>query len=114
MIDHEKRTEYNLTISCTNTKYKDVANVTTTVHVVVLDINDNLPVFEQDIYNVTIPRNIRPGEDIIQVMATDDDFAQNGKIRYKLMETSNSFVIDSFSGVISLSSSGHGLSTKPL
>ena len=114
MIDYEKRTEYNLTISCTNTKYKDTANVTTIVHVVVLDTNDNLPVFERAIYNITIPRNIRPGEDIIQVMATDDDFEQNGKIKYRLMETSNSFVIDSFSGVITLSSNGHGLTTKPL
>lgn len=112
-IDREITEEYNLTIVCGSIKYKDAANATALIHIVILDVNDNLPVFDKPLYNTTIPKNLRPGEDVIQVMATDDDTAENGEITYKLMYTSDSyiFVIDKKSGVISLSIDG--LLAKP-
>ena len=112
-VDRETTEEYYLNITCINTNFEDAPNATTTIHIKILDANDNLPVFKRPIYNATIPKNLRPGEDVIQVMATDDDAAENGKITYKLLYTSDSyiFVIDKLSGVISLSS--YGLLAKP-
>ena len=113
LIDRETIEEYYLNISCTNIDFKD-ANATTTIHIKILDVNDNLPVFERSIYNATIPRNLPPGADVIQVIATDDDLAENGNITYRLVHEGGSyiFVIDKSSGVISLSS--HGQLAQPL
>ena len=76
----------------------------TTIHIDILDSNDNLPVFEKEIYFAKIPKIVQSGEDIIQVHATDDDANENGKIRYSLVLTGDSYIfnIDKTLGVISL------------
>lgn len=38
-----------------------------------LDINDNLPQFEVDIYNISIVENLPNGFSVLQVVATDQD-----------------------------------------
>ena len=105
-LDREATSEYNIEITCKNIEYEDAARAVTTIHVQILDANDNLPVFEKEIYNAKIPKSIQGGEDIIQVIATDDDIDENGKIRYSLVPSSDSyiFMIDEKSGVISLKS----------
>ena len=40
------------------------------VTVNILDENDNVPKFEQDHYDVTIPENVQPGTIILQVSCT--------------------------------------------
>jgi hypothetical protein len=103
-LDREKISEYYLQITCENLEYSDAAPATTTIHVQVLDVNDNLPVFEKEIYKVKVPTNVHAGENIIQVMATDDDADENGKIKYSLVYTADSYIfsIDKSYGVISL------------
>ncbi|CAB3991312.1 protocadherin Fat 2 [Paramuricea clavata] len=105
-LDREATSEYNIEITCKNIEYKDATRAVTTIHVQILDANDNLPVFEKEIYNAKIPKSIKGGEDIIQVVATDDDIDENGKIRYSLVHSSDSYIftIDEMSGVISLKS----------
>lgn len=43
------------------------------VEVEVLDINDNLPEFEVDLYNISIVENLPNGFSVLQVIATDKD-----------------------------------------
>ncbi|XP_055033299.2 protocadherin alpha-3 isoform X10 [Misgurnus anguillicaudatus] len=48
----------------------------------VLDVNDNMPVFTQDVYSVTLRENVPVGTIVVQVNATDMDDGTNGEIFY--------------------------------
>lgn len=43
------------------------------VEVELLDINDNQPEFEVELYNISIVENLPNGFSVLQVMATDQD-----------------------------------------
>ena len=47
-LDYEKRTWYTVTISTSDSMHRSEANLT----VLVEDVNDNAPVFTQDLYQV--------------------------------------------------------------
>uniref|UniRef100_A0A3P8T4I9 Cadherin domain-containing protein n=1 Tax=Amphiprion percula TaxID=161767 RepID=A0A3P8T4I9_AMPPE len=57
---------------------------TATVHVTVLDANDNAPVFSQAVYEAIIPENAPLDTVVVKVTATDADEGQNGKVTYEL------------------------------
>ncbi|XP_036407277.1 protocadherin-10b isoform X1 [Megalops cyprinoides] len=48
----------------------------------VLDSNDNVPVFDQSVYTVSLPENSPVGTLVIQLNATDMDEGQNGEVVY--------------------------------
>lgn len=71
----------------------------------VKDINDNIPVFDRDIYEALISEDVQPGTVISRVKATDQDTGINGQIVYELDPTSqeglrNLFRIDSTTGEV--------------
>ncbi|XP_028405950.1 uncharacterized protein LOC114528495 [Dendronephthya gigantea] len=103
-LDRETTPKYDLKITCRNIEYLDAKPATTTIHVEILDANDNLPVFDKDIYKIKVPNTLKPGIDIIQVRATDDDAEENGKITYTLAYTQQSYIFHIVKdlGVISL------------
>ncbi|XP_053605342.1 cadherin-87A isoform X2 [Plodia interpunctella] len=74
------------------------------VHIKVLDINDNTPVFSQKVYKSTIAENLRldPPAAIVQIMADDKDEGINGKIEYSIVEQSGDgiFTVDPSNGII--------------
>uniref|UniRef100_A0A8C9XFA8 Protocadherin 2 alpha a 15 n=1 Tax=Sander lucioperca TaxID=283035 RepID=A0A8C9XFA8_SANLU len=55
----------------------------------VLDINDNAPVFAQDMYSVMIDENAPVGTTVIQVNATDLDEGPNGEVVYSFSSIVN-------------------------
>uniref|UniRef100_A0A8C9XFU9 Protocadherin 2 alpha a 15 n=1 Tax=Sander lucioperca TaxID=283035 RepID=A0A8C9XFU9_SANLU len=55
----------------------------------VLDINDNAPVFAQDVYSVMIDENAPVGTTVIQVNATDLDDGANGEVVYSFSNSVN-------------------------
>ncbi|XP_045897233.1 protocadherin alpha-8-like, partial [Micropterus dolomieu] len=52
------------------------------IQVKVLDVNDNTPVFSEDIYSVTLSENAPIGTTVVQVNATDLDEGLNGDVYY--------------------------------
>ncbi|XP_058263984.1 protocadherin alpha-3-like [Hemibagrus wyckioides] len=73
----------------------------------VIDVNDNIPVFSQEIYAVTVNENVPFGTIIATVNASDADDGLNGEIEYTLGRSSKSsvndvFQLDSVTGEISV------------
>ncbi|KAM9266055.1 LOW QUALITY PROTEIN: protocadherin beta-15-like [Cariama cristata] len=83
---------------------------TTQIHIIVLDVNDNAPVFTQKMYSGQILENAPEGSVVLSVVATDRDVGDNGDISYHFSQvddqTKSAFIIDPMSGEIKL--------TKPL
>lgn len=62
----------------------------------VLDVNDNMPVFTQEVYSVTLKENVPVGTTVIQVNATDMDDGPNGEVFYSFGKDIDSRVIQLF------------------
>ncbi|XP_048454239.1 protocadherin-11 X-linked-like [Rhincodon typus] len=71
------------------------------ITVIIIDVNDNSPVFTENIYTVTVDENIPRGSDLLVVSAADSDEGKNGQVRYII--NSKDFYIDSVTGLISVS-----------
>uniref|UniRef100_A0A8C0GHD4 Cadherin domain-containing protein n=1 Tax=Chelonoidis abingdonii TaxID=106734 RepID=A0A8C0GHD4_CHEAB len=102
-LDREAVANYTLTVVATD-KGQPCLSSSTDVVVVVLDINDNNPLFAQKLYKVEVSENTLTGTDLIQVFATDGDEGTNGQVRYSIISgnTNNEFRIDSVTGVITV------------
>ncbi|XP_074068865.1 protocadherin gamma-A12-like isoform X13 [Macrotis lagotis] len=77
---------------------------TARVRVIVLDANDNAPVFTQSVYSISIPENVEVGTWLLTVNATDPDEGVNGEVTYFWNihnKTKQIFELDSQSGRIS-------------
>lgn len=99
-----KVSEYTLTITATDGgTNKNSKSIIATVTVV--DVNENAPQFEAEIYNADVIENINPGETIVSVKATepDGDAGVNTKVRYSLPgDAGGKFKINERSGAIAL------------
>ncbi|XP_039518981.1 protocadherin alpha-3-like isoform X18 [Pimephales promelas] len=62
----------------------------------VLDVNDNMPVFTQDVYSVTLKENVPVGTTVIQVNATDMDDGPNGEVFYSFGKDIDNRIIKLF------------------
>ncbi|KAL2304698.1 hypothetical protein Nmel_006650 [Mimus melanotis] len=102
-LDREAVANYTLTVVATD-KGQPPLSSSTDVVVVVLDINDNNPLFAQKLYKVEVAENTLTGTDLIQVLATDGDEGTNGQVRYAIVsgDASSEFRIDSVTGVITV------------
>lgn len=77
-----------------------------TVHVKVLDSNDNSPRFEHDTVRVELHEDAPVGYLLRRVHASDPDLGDNGDVRYELAEgDSSTFHVDALSGAVILKSS---------
>ena len=65
---------------------------TGTVYVIVDDINDHEPTFENDHYDFKIVENSPKGSEVAQVQALDKDAGNNGKVTYELTGTEHFIV----------------------
>ncbi|XP_068182502.1 protocadherin alpha-8-like [Antennarius striatus] len=62
----------------------------------VLDVNDNAPVFTEDVYSVMLNENVPVGTTVIQVNATDLDDGLNGEVIYSFSNSMNQNVLNLF------------------
>ncbi|GAB1603894.1 protocadherin beta-15-like [Argonauta hians] len=78
------------------------------VYIKVLDINDNLPIFDQGVYNISIDNKHRIRKALTRLTAKDLDTGENGKVTYHFSSktselTKSSFQLDKNSGEVFLS-----------
>ncbi|XP_061691687.1 protocadherin alpha-3-like [Syngnathoides biaculeatus] len=62
----------------------------------VLDINDNAPIFSEEIYSVMLQENAEMGTTVVQVSATDLDEGSNGEVVYSFSNSMNQNIMDLF------------------
>ena len=94
-LDREQMSEHTLVLTAIDGG-KPRRSGTLNVSVIVLDINDNRPVFSQDTYHITIQENIQIGSSVISVTAIDQDEGVNGEIDYSFCKTFSRNVYDIF------------------
>lgn len=68
------------------------------VEIEIIDLNDNLPEFEVDFYNISIVENLPNGFSVLQIIATDQDQGDNADFSYQLDDSTGAFTLDSRSG----------------
>uniref|UniRef100_A0A3B4UHI6 Cadherin domain-containing protein n=1 Tax=Seriola dumerili TaxID=41447 RepID=A0A3B4UHI6_SERDU len=80
---------------------------TVNINIIVLDANDNAPVFNQSVYKATVIENAAKGTNIVTVNATDADRGSNGHITYSISNVKSNIAdllsINQVTGVLSVS-----------
>ncbi|CAH2107056.1 unnamed protein product [Euphydryas editha] len=102
LLDRETMSGYLLTVTARDGGVPSLSD-TTDVEISVVDVNDNEPVFKQQLYTASIVEDALVGTSVTQVSATDADVGLNGRVHYELEpkdREEGSFVIDPASGVI--------------
>ncbi|XP_074068887.1 protocadherin beta-15-like [Macrotis lagotis] len=104
-LDREELPEIRLTLTAIDGGSPPRSG-STQIRVLVVDVNDNIPEFERQNYEVRIPENCPPGTLVMEVHATDLDKGNNGEIFYAFSDASEdtrkTFKIHRSSGEISL------------
>ncbi|XP_028271957.1 protocadherin gamma-C5-like isoform X9 [Parambassis ranga] len=80
-LDREKRSVHKILLTALDGG-NPVRSGTTQIIISVLDINDNYPVFEKNLYKVSLGEKSIKGTVIIQPKATDADEGLNGEIEF--------------------------------
>lgn len=103
-LDRERTDEYvlNITIYDLGNPQKAASKV---LPVIILDENDNAPIFEKSLASFRVTENALNGTIIMRLNATDADLGENAHVTYTLITDTNDFRIDSDTGVLTISSS---------
>ncbi|XP_057705848.1 protocadherin gamma-A11-like isoform X35 [Corythoichthys intestinalis] len=88
LLDREIQEEHKLTLTAYDGGDPPKSN-SIKINVIVVDANDNAPVFKQSGYTVTIAENAPGGTNILQVSATDADKGANGEVLYSFSQNSD-------------------------
>ncbi|XP_068952703.1 protocadherin gamma-A12-like [Petaurus breviceps papuanus] len=80
-LDREEEPVHHLILTASDGG-DPVHSGTIRVRVIVLDANDNAPMFTQSVYSVSIPENVPVGTWLLTVNATDPDEGVNGEVTY--------------------------------
>ncbi|XP_077389169.1 protocadherin Fat 2 isoform X2 [Festucalex cinctus] len=100
LLNREVRDAYTLTVEATESTQELQAK--TKVFVQILDTNDLKPLFDPSSYSVTIPEDTPLQSSLVRVSAADADMGSNADFYYSFTVKSHPFVVDPFSGAISL------------
>ncbi|XP_059804084.1 protocadherin-15b [Hypanus sabinus] len=99
-VDRERQQNYTFTMTASDGVQESTS---VTVNVMVIDANDNTPVFQNISYKVNVYTDMRPGETVIQLTASDADEDKNGRITYEIVTGDHGdFVINNSSGLITI------------
>uniref|UniRef100_A0A3B3BCJ3 Si:ch73-379j16.2 n=1 Tax=Oryzias melastigma TaxID=30732 RepID=A0A3B3BCJ3_ORYME len=94
-LDREKQKQHDLILTALdggNPSKSGILNLT----IIVLDVNDNRPVFSKDVYTVSLNENAALGSLVIKLNATDLDEGSNGDIEYTFGKTQRKKVHEIF------------------
>ncbi|KAM9531497.1 protocadherin gamma-A12-like [Guaruba guarouba] len=84
-LDREKVSEYNLTVRAVDGGSPALES-SAVLELRVLDVNDNAPVFAEERYSARLAENNAAGALVLTVRASDEDWGQNARVRYRLSE----------------------------
>ncbi|KAM9357329.1 protocadherin alpha-8-like [Symphorus nematophorus] len=95
LLDREQKDKHTLLVTAVDGG-KPPKSGTLNVSIVVLDVNDNRPIFTQEIYQIEIQENVPLATSIFRMNATDPDEGTNSEIEYSLGKTLKKKVYDIF------------------
>uniref|UniRef100_A0A665VH20 Cadherin-4 n=1 Tax=Echeneis naucrates TaxID=173247 RepID=A0A665VH20_ECHNA len=106
-LDREERASFHLRAHAVDMNGNQVENPID-LYIYVIDMNDNRPEFQNQVYNGSVAEGSKPGSSVMQVTATDSDDSTtaNGMVRYRILSQSphspipNMFTINSETGDI--------------
>uniref|UniRef100_A0A6I8RNS3 Cadherin domain-containing protein n=1 Tax=Xenopus tropicalis TaxID=8364 RepID=A0A6I8RNS3_XENTR len=102
-LDRETQSNHELILTASDGG-NPVQTGTTLIKITVTDVNDNFPVFTQEVYKVNIHENIPIHSTVLQVNASDKDEGINAQITYSFGTTATNvlriFAINPKSGEI--------------
>ncbi|KAM6408440.1 protocadherin gamma-A5-like [Rhynochetos jubatus] len=84
-LDREEVSEYNVTVRAADGGSPALWS-SAVLALRVLDVNDNAPVFAEARYSARLPENNAAGALVLTVRASDADWGQNARVRYRLWE----------------------------
>ena len=99
VLDRERTSVYTLGVKAADNGSPSRSS-TVVVQIVVLDQNDNAPVFSKDPYNCEIDENSAANSLVCSVSATDKDDGVNSDVTYELVAQSSTFKVDKDTGEI--------------
>nr|XP_046175211.1 protocadherin gamma-C5-like isoform X40 [Oncorhynchus gorbuscha] len=85
-LDREKNPDYTVEIKASDSGTPSLTS-RKTIHVRILDVNDNPPVFSQPSYTVYVRENNAAGSIMGSVSASDPDIGENAKISYSILDS---------------------------
>ncbi|XP_045897748.1 protocadherin-10-like, partial [Micropterus dolomieu] len=94
-LDREQKDKHTLLVTAVDGG-KPQRSGTLSVSIIVLDSNDNRPMFSQEIYQITIQENVPVGTSVFRMNATDPDEGINSEVEYSLGKTLRRKVYDIF------------------
>ncbi len=103
IVDREANERYTLLVEASDQgREPGPRSATVSVHITVLDENDNVPQFSQKRYVVAVREDIRPHSEILRVSASDQDKDGNAAVHYNIISGNSrgQFAIDSVTGEI--------------
>nr|XP_033489701.1 protocadherin beta-15-like [Epinephelus lanceolatus] len=104
-LDREEQQEMKLLLTAVDGGSPQRSG-TVVIHVIVLDANDNAPVFTEAVYTATLPENSPMKTPVITVIASDADEGVNGEVTYEFSRLSDRsqklFSLDEKTGEISV------------
>ncbi|NXM05175.1 PCD23 protein, partial [Tyrannus savana] len=104
-LDRETKSQYTFRVVASDCSTHLPRSTTVTlcgVTVLIQDVNDNVPKFEQSYYKASVWEGQSPNMDIVQVFATDLDSGLNGETEYSILSGNENatFLIDSARGIL--------------
>ncbi|CAH1776950.1 unnamed protein product [Owenia fusiformis] len=104
LLDHEKHQKLQF-IAVVTDMGSPALSSTAPITVIVTDLNDNSPKFDQPSYEVTITDQVKRGQFITVVSASDEDSSNQGELTYSIVagNMKQTFAIESETGLIRLS-----------
>jgi protocadherin-16/23 len=100
-VDYETSSSHLLSIKAKDNSILNPKSSIMTVRIVILDLNDNPPIFSVDPVIITVQENSPPGRSTWTFSASDRDSGINGTIRYRIKSMSPNgdyFTIDAVTG----------------
>ncbi|CAI4227916.1 unnamed protein product [Auanema sp. JU1783] len=89
LLDRERESSYELQITASDLGVPS-QNTSTIMNVMIRDVNDNAPQFENNEYNISVSEDTERGSQILTLLATDKD--ENQKISYRIEQATKEVV----------------------